>query len=88
MESQALETGTSLKTVEASATQRGETTGFSPTRLARMHDALLRHVDSGRLPGLVASSAGGARSTSTLSVPWRLTAQRRCDAIRFSAWLR
>src|SRR5947209_9878029 len=54
MESQALETGTSLKTVESSATQRGKATGFSPMRLARMHDSLLRHVDSGRLPGLVA----------------------------------
>src|SRR2546425_11759255 len=54
METQALETGTSLKTVESSATQRGKTTGFSPARLARMHDSLLRHVDSGRLPGLVA----------------------------------
>ena len=31
-----------------------KTSGFSPTRLARMHATLLRHVDSGRLPGLVA----------------------------------
>jgi hypothetical protein len=46
MESQALETGTSLKTVESSATQRGKTTGFSPTRLARMHDSLLRHMEA------------------------------------------
>ena len=30
------------------------TGGFSPRRLARMHDSLLRHVGSGRLPGLVA----------------------------------
>ena len=29
-----------------------KTSGFSPTRLARMHATLLRHVDSGRLPGL------------------------------------
>ena len=28
--------------------------GLSPTRLARMHEALLRHVNRGRLPGLVA----------------------------------
>jgi CubicO group peptidase (beta-lactamase class C family) len=54
MESQALDTGASLKTVESSATQRPKTDGLSPTRLARMHDTLLRHVDSGRLPGLVA----------------------------------
>ena len=43
-----------LKTAEPSPTQRSKTSGFSPTRLARMHDTLLRHVDSGRLPGLVA----------------------------------
>jgi CubicO group peptidase (beta-lactamase class C family) len=30
------------------------TSGLSPARLAKMHDILLRHVDSGRLPGLVA----------------------------------
>jgi CubicO group peptidase (beta-lactamase class C family) len=30
------------------------TSAFSPTRLARMHDTLLRHVDTRRLPGLVA----------------------------------
>jgi CubicO group peptidase (beta-lactamase class C family) len=46
MESQSLETG--------SATRRSKTAGLSPTRLAKMHDTLLRHVDSGRLPGLVA----------------------------------
>ena len=28
--------------------------GFSPNRLARMHDALMRHVEGGRVPGLVA----------------------------------
>jgi CubicO group peptidase (beta-lactamase class C family) len=28
--------------------------GLSPSRLARMHDVLQRHVDRGRLPGLVA----------------------------------
>jgi CubicO group peptidase (beta-lactamase class C family) len=31
-----------------------DATGLSRTRLARMHDALRRHVDRGRLPGLVA----------------------------------
>jgi CubicO group peptidase (beta-lactamase class C family) len=35
--------------------QRSKTGGLSPARLARLHDALLRHVDSGRLPGLVAA---------------------------------
>ena len=38
----------------SSATQRPNIDGFAPTRLARMHDILLRHVDSRRLPGLVA----------------------------------
>ena len=54
MESRALDTGTSLKTAEPSPPQRSKTSGFSPTRLVRMLDTLLRHVDSGRLPGLVA----------------------------------
>ena len=54
MESPALDTGASLNTVKSSATQRSKPGGFSLTRLARMHDTLLRHVDSGRLPGLVA----------------------------------
>ena len=54
MESQALGTGASPKTVGSSATHRSQTGGFSATRLARMHDTLLRHVDGGRLPGLVA----------------------------------
>ena len=54
MESQALDTGASPKTVGSSATHRSQTGGFSPTRLARMHDTVLRHVDGGRLPGLVA----------------------------------
>ena len=31
------------------------TSGLSPTRLARMHDSLLRHVETRRLPGLVAA---------------------------------
>jgi CubicO group peptidase (beta-lactamase class C family) len=53
MESPALETGTSPKTAEPSSTQSAKG-GLSPTRLARLHNTLLRHVDSGRLPGLVA----------------------------------
>lgn len=39
---------------EPSPTQRSKTSGFSAARLERMHDTLLRHVDNGRLPGLVA----------------------------------
>lgn len=53
MESPAPETGTSLKTAEPSSTQSAKG-GLSPTRLARLHNTLLRHVDGGRLPGLVA----------------------------------
>ena len=35
-------------------TRQSKTSGLAPARLARMHGALLRHVGSGRLPGLVA----------------------------------
>ena len=52
MESRALETGTSLK--RPPSAHRAKTGGLSATRLTRLHDTLLRHVDSGRLPGLVA----------------------------------
>lgn len=54
MKSRALETATSPETARRSSTRRSKAAGLSPARLARMHDALLRHVDSGRLPGLVA----------------------------------
>jgi len=54
MESHALASGTSLQTAELSSTRRAKTGGLSPPRLARLHATLLRHVDSGRLPGLVA----------------------------------
>ena len=54
MDSYTLEAGSSLTTADPSLTQRSKISGFSPTRLARMHDSLLRHVDGGRLPGLVA----------------------------------
>ena len=50
----ALEAGTLLETAEPSSARRMTTGGLSRTRLARLHDILLRHVDSGRLPGLVA----------------------------------
>jgi CubicO group peptidase (beta-lactamase class C family) len=54
MESHAFEAGTSPKAADPLSAQRPKTSGFSPARLARMHDTLRRHVDSGRLPGLVA----------------------------------
>lgn len=83
MESQAPETGTSLKTVEPPATQRSKTDGFSPTRLARMHDTLLRHVDSGRLPGLVAlMSRRGAEHVDAIgTLAFDRTAPMRRDTI-------
>ena len=83
MESHALDTGTSLKTAEHSATQRSKTDGFSPTRLARMHDTLLRHVDSGRLPGLVAliSRRGAEHVDAIGTLAFDRTAPMRRDTI-------
>ena len=43
-----------LPDTSASQLRWSKTGGLSPTRLARMHETLLRHVDGGRLPGLVA----------------------------------
>ncbi len=37
----------------------GSTGGFSKTGLNRLHDVLVRHVDSGRIPGLVALVSRG-----------------------------
>lgn len=54
MEANKVATGTSLKTARTSSTKGAKSSGLSPTRLARMHAALLRHVERGRLPGLVA----------------------------------
>jgi CubicO group peptidase (beta-lactamase class C family) len=50
MASQGLDFRARMKT----HTQRLGTGGLSPARLTRMHEALRRHVDRGRLPGLVA----------------------------------
>jgi CubicO group peptidase (beta-lactamase class C family) len=54
METYAIETSSLLQTAEPPPAQRAKPSGFSPARLARMHDVLTRHVDRGRLPGLVA----------------------------------
>jgi hypothetical protein len=88
MESQALDTGASLKTVESSATQRVKTDGFSPTRLARMHDTLLRHVDSGRLPGLVAliSRRGAEHVDAIGTLAFDNAAPMRRETIFRLAW--
>jgi CubicO group peptidase (beta-lactamase class C family) len=53
MERHPFETGTS-RTGERRCTRGAETGGLSPARLAQLHKTLLRHVDRGRLPGLVA----------------------------------
>ena len=83
MESHTLETGTSLKTAEPSPMQRSTTSGFSPTRLARMHDTLLRYVDSGRLPGLVAliSRRGAEHLDAIGTLAFDRTAPMRRDTI-------
>lgn len=51
---ESLESGASLKTAEPSFIRTPKSGGLSARRLARLRDILLRHVDSGRLPGLVA----------------------------------
>jgi len=83
MESYAPEAGPSLKTAEPSPTQRSKTSGFSPTRLARMHDTLLRHVDSGRLPGLVAliNRRGAEHVDAIGTLAFDRTAPMRRDTI-------
>ena len=55
MESRRHETGASVKTAAPSSAQSAKLGGLSPARLTRLHDALRRHVDNGRLPGLVAA---------------------------------
>jgi len=83
MESHALDTGTSLKTAESPPNQRSRISGFSPPRLARMHDTLLRHVGSGRLPGLVAllSRRGAEHVDAIGTLAFDRTAPMRRDTI-------
>ena len=83
MKSHALDTGAPLKAVEPSATRRSRTDGFSPTRLARMHDTLLRHVDRGQLPGLVAliSRRGAAHVDAIGTLAFDHPAPMRRDTI-------
>jgi CubicO group peptidase (beta-lactamase class C family) len=83
MEPQPPRIGTSLKNAEPSATRRSKTAGLSPTRLTRMHDALRRHVDSGRLPGLVAliSRRGAEHLDAIGTLAFDRTAPMRRDTI-------
>ncbi|HEU0201643.1 MAG TPA: serine hydrolase domain-containing protein [Burkholderiaceae bacterium] len=80
MESHVLETGTSLDTAKGFSTRSAKTGGLSPARLARLRDTLLRHVGSGRLPGLVAAiSRRGAEhvdAIGTLAFDRRAPMQR------------
>jgi CubicO group peptidase (beta-lactamase class C family) len=57
--------------------------GLSPPRLARLHDVLQRHVDSGRLPGLVAliSRRGAEHVDAIGGLAFDRTAPMRRDTI-------
>ena len=74
---------TPTKTARSASTPRAQTSGLSPTRLARMHDTLRRQVDSGRLPGLVALlSRRGAEHVDTIgTLGFDRTAPMRRDTI-------
>jgi CubicO group peptidase (beta-lactamase class C family) len=82
MEPQPPRIGT-LKNALPSATRRSKTAGLSPTRLTKMHDALRRHVDSGRLPGLVAliSRRGAEHLDAIGTLAFDRTAPMRRDTI-------
>ena len=69
--------------LETFPAHRSKTGGFSPARLARMHDALLRHVESGRLPGLVAllSRRGVEHVDAIGTLAFDRTAPMRRDTI-------
>jgi CubicO group peptidase (beta-lactamase class C family) len=54
MHIRASDDGASPKTAAHASPSSKDAGGLSPARLARLHGTLLRHVDSGRLPGLVA----------------------------------
>jgi CubicO group peptidase (beta-lactamase class C family) len=54
MESPVLESAKLHQTATSTSEQPSKAGGLSPTRLARMHEVMLRHVGHGRLPGLVA----------------------------------
>lgn len=54
MASQTLEIGKPLTKTEPSTMQIAKTSGLSAKRMKRLHFSLRRHVDAGRLPGLVA----------------------------------
>jgi CubicO group peptidase (beta-lactamase class C family) len=55
MVSQNSEAGRSWQNAESSPTHEVEMRGLSEAGLARLHNAMLRHVSGGKLPGLVAA---------------------------------
>ena len=57
--------------------------GLSPARLARMHDTMARHVDNGRLPGLVTliSRRGAEHADAIGTSAFDRTAPMRRDTI-------
>lgn len=83
MESRTLETGASLKTTEPSSAQSAKIGGLSPARLTRLHDTLRRHVDSGRLAGLVAAiSRRGSEHIDAIGVlGFDRIAPMQCDTL-------
>ena len=66
-----------------SSSKRSNASGLSATRLARMHESLRRHVDSGRLPGLVAlvSRHGVEHAEAIGTLAFDRTAPMRRDTI-------
>lgn len=65
------------------SSKRSNASGLSATRLARMHESLRRHVDSGRLPGLVAlvSRHGVEHAEAIGTLAFDRTAPMRRDTI-------
>lgn len=78
MESPGLEAGAAARNIP-----RFERGGFSRARLARMHDALLAHVERRRLPGLVAliSRHGAVHADAIGTLAFDSAAPMRRDTI-------
>lgn len=83
MEAHALETGITQKSAKPLSRSRAQNGGLSPTRLARLHETLLRHVERRRLPGLVAAiSRRGAEHVDAIgTLGFDRTAPMRRDTI-------
>ncbi len=77
------ETDTPRPTVKRLSSRLAKTGGLSAARLARLHDTLRRHVDSGRLPGVVAaiSRRGAAHVDAIGTLGFGSSAPMRRDTI-------